>query len=326
MRQEIGKTLGKKADQRRQQETADRMGVKPEAIKALERYRDRNREIIARLAERIADALKTDRRSRTEFTARHGEITPGLETEYLAAIESGDPEPRLHMNKAGEPRFAQVEVMYFIDLSGSMGDATSQGSKLEMSVSSLVSFMQAFRKAQDELEGEQLLASPDERPLKIGAIGFTDEVVPILPLTGDIDDRVVANAVHMLQTAESGGTDETKTLEEGFGQMSLKEKRIIKIGTILTDGSGNAAETNILMNQLEADEDVIVFVLALDGNANDLRATYETPRTGTAASRIFILEATNPQQIASKLEEAFGTQIPRRIEELLADETGMPQT
>jgi DNA-binding XRE family transcriptional regulator len=300
-------------EQRReaQRGLAGSLQVREQSVQQWEQIKEKRRDQIESLAASIAEIFVDDRQKKMEFLKREGSIVPGLEYEYIAAILSGDLSPETHMMEVRNPEFLETEHEDIFDTSGSMA-----GMKLRMSIELAIIKIEAFKKAREILDAEQLVATGED-PMRVGVTKFSDapERVASLdePNTDEKEIRII-DRVSMV----GGGTDETEALRKVYKGMRLRKNNVIKFITVLTDGQGNKAGVAPIMRQIEQDDEVIFLVVALGDDqaaADAIVQTYLRPLKDRDKN-VFAIAAVDPEEVIPQVVDFYKQQVEKRKQDL----------
>ncbi len=286
----LNRELERKSIENRQRGLAAEHQVRQETIETWEKIKTEHEAEIEGLAGTLAEIFLEDRRKRIEFLKREGEIVPGLETETIVAILSGDLDPDTKMREIQNPKFLETEIEFIVDTSGSMG-----GAPIEESVALEVIVTEAFKRIQETLDDEQLLVE-EELPFRIGLTKFSVGAERVAKLEEPLNDH--KELVMIERSAEiGGGTDETQAVETVYQEMKLGTPNVIKMIILLTDGYGNQQAVAPIMQQIEADDEVIFLAVGLGNNSANVIKSYVEPLQNGENSNIFGIEATTPREI-----------------------------
>lgn len=266
---ELGREFEKKERDRARRGLAEAMQVKPEIIRKWERIKEKYSKEIDSLAGSLAEVFLDDRRKRLEYLKKEGEIVPGLEYETISALLSGQLDPETKMITVSNPEFLETEMEWIVDTSGSMS-----GQKIEKSVELLVIVSEAFKKVKETLAAENLVAE-NEEPFRMGVTKFSDQPDRVTKLSEPINDRkevIIIDKVSEL----GGGTEETGAISQVYKELKLGKKNVIKIICVLTDGAGNREGVAPIIQQVEADKEVIFMAVGLGDNKESSQAIVDT--------------------------------------------------
>jgi len=227
---------------------AERVGVPPEAVRAYERYVAEHREDIAALRDRIAEAMREERRARLGLTERTGEITPGLEAEALTAAYAGEFDERVHMRIEESTRCSRVRLLFVVDVSGSMS-----GAPIEASRAAFVIINEAFAEARALLDGEALVAE-DEEPIEVGLLAFASGTELVHPLGAPLDERAKFTTLHALRAG--GGTNDYDALERAVREVEERAasapEEFVDLVLVFTDAEGDEANVRAFCDRIRA--------------------------------------------------------------------------
>lgn len=289
---DLAEQLQSQEMQRQVRGLAEAMKVRQESVKTWKRIKEKYRLEIESTAAALSEVFLDDRRKKIDYLRREGEIVPGLEYETIAALLSGELDPDTKMQIVRNPEFLETELEFIVDTSGSMG-----GLPIERSVEFVVIVTEAFKKVREDLAGEDLLLE-DEQPFRIGVTTFSTVPERVTKLDEPLSDE--KELIIIDRTARAGGgTSETKTIEEVYGQLSLGSSSVIKIIIVLSDGIGDRQGVWPIMRQIEEDDEVIFLVSALgqtDEQATGVVETYLEPLKDREKN-VFGIIAVNPNEI-----------------------------
>lgn len=294
-----------------QQGLAGDLQVREQSVAQWEQIKEKRADLIDSLATSIVDIFVDDRRKRTEYLLREGEIVPGLEYETIAAMLSGDLDPQTKMQQVRNPEFLETEHEDIVDTSGSMS-----GLKLKMSVELEVIKTEAFKRAREILDAE-LLVLQDEDPLRVGVTKFSDKPERVTELDEPITDAKQIKIIDKVSMV-GGGTDETEALDQVYKGLRLRKNNVLKFITVLTDGQGNRDAVAPIMRQIEQDDEVIFLVVALGDDAAAAQAiidTYIEPLRDREKN-IFAISAVDPEDILPQVVEFYKREVEKRRTEL----------
>jgi uncharacterized protein with von Willebrand factor type A (vWA) domain len=176
--------------------------------------------------------------------------------------------------------------------------------------------IEAFKKAREILDAEQLVATGED-PMRVGVTKFSDapERVASLdePNTDEKEIRII-DRVSMV----GGGTDETEALRKVYKGMRLRKNNVIKFITVLTDGQGNKAGVAPIMRQIEQDDEVIFLVVALGDDqaaADAIVQTYLRPLKDRDKN-VFAIAAVDPEEVIPQVVDFYKQQVEKRKQDL----------
>jgi len=293
-------------DKDRRKGMAENMGIRIESIRMWENIKQERQQEINDAAAVIADVFLEDRKKKMIYGMREGEITPGLEVEYVSAVFSGDVSPKTHMKQKQHPDFLETEIEFIQDGSGSMS-----GEPIRKCVELQIILAEAFKKVRETLAAEQLLDPEEEQPLRIGSTKFETHAERIKKLEEPMNDEMEMKLVDEL-TKGGGGTDEEEALETVYGELTLHQKNILKIMVILTDGEGNKEAVQRIMQQIEDDKEVVVAVVGLGSGAKSVISAYTAGLREGDESNIHAFEEEDPADMLPDLLEFLKQQVQAR--------------
>ncbi|MFH2104707.1 MAG: VWA domain-containing protein [Parcubacteria group bacterium] len=293
-------------DKARRKGMAEGMGIRIESIRMWEDIKKERQQEINDAAAVIADVFLEDRRKKMVYGMREGEITPGLEVEYVSAVLSGDVSPKTHMKQKQHPDFLETEIEFIQDGSGSMS-----GEPIRKCVELQIILAEAFKKVRETLAAEQLLDPREEQPLRIGSTKFETKAKRIKKLEEPMNDEMEMKLIDEL-TKGGGGTDEEEALETVYGELTLHQKNILKIMVILTDGEGNKEAVQRIMQQIEDDKEVVVAVVGLGSGAKSVISAYTAGLREGDESNIHAFEEEDPADMLPDLLEFLKQQVQAR--------------
>lgn len=293
-------------EDRRRRGLAENMGIRIESVKTWQDIKEEKKGEIETAAAQIADVFLEDRRKRLEYMRREGEIVPGLEYEYVAAVLSGDLAPQTHMKQVQNPEFLETEVEFVQDVSGSMS-----GQPIRKCLELQIILAEAFKKVKQSLADEQLLYPAEEDPLRIGVMKFETQAQQVKKLSEPMDDKAEMTIIDEL-TKGGGGTEEEEALKEVYGELTLHEKNILKIMVVLTDGHGNKEAVSRMMQQIEDDNEVIVAAVGLGSDAKAVVEAYTAGLRQGDLSNVHAFEKEDSKDLLPDLLEFFRVEIGKR--------------
>lgn len=286
---------------------AENQGIRIESVRTWEEIKQEKQQEIDNLAASLADVFLEDRRKRIQHLLREGEIVPGLEYEYTAAVLSGDVSPKAHMKQVQNPEFLETEIEFIQDVSGSMS-----GEPLRKCLELVVIICEAFRKIREDLDAEQLLDPKEEQPLRIGATKFETSAERVKKLEEPLTDEQEMKIIDEL-TKGGGGTDEEQALKEVYGELTLHASNILKFMVVLSDGHGNKEAVQRIMDQIEDDNQILVAAVGLGSGAKAVVEAYTSGlRKEEQERNVFGFEAEDPADMLPQLIEFLKKQVQAR--------------
>jgi hypothetical protein len=302
--------LASESAEGRKRGLAEALHIPVEAVEMWDEVKRQYRREIESLASAISEIFLDNRRKRLEYLHREGEIIPGLEYETIAAMLSGETDPRTRMRYVRDPQFLESELEFIVDTSGSMA-----GEKIRASIAMFVITVEAFRKVREDLEAEKLLQSDAEQPLRIGVTTFKTTPHRVHELDEPITEERELEIIGYLSNA-TGGTSETETIAEVYRQLSLHRKNIFKLMVVLSDGYGDGKAVHPILEQLNEDQDVCLFAAGLGRDAKGVVETYLKPFEGETHANVGGVVAHDPTDAIDPFVEFLKRQIVRRYGEL----------
>ncbi len=290
---------------------AGSLQVREESVAQWNQIKERRRDAIESLATSVAEIFVDDRRKKIEYLRREGVIVPGLEYETISAVLSGDLDPETKMREVRNPEFLETEHEDIIDTSGSMA-----GLKLRMSIELEVIKTEAFKRAREILDAEQLVGESED-PMRVGVTKFSDKPERVTELDEPISDAKEIKIIDQISRV-GGGTDETEAIDKVYKGMRLRKNNVIKFITVLTDGQGNAAGVAPIIQQIEKDDEVIFLIVGLGDDAAAAQAivdTYIAPLQNRDKN-VFAIAAVDPEDVIPQVVEFYKQQVERRKTEL----------
>lgn len=297
----------RKDEERARRGLAQSMGVKQESIQRWNEIKEAYKQEILSTAAVLAEIFLDDRRKRLEYLRREGEIVPGLESETIVALLSGELDPETKMIEVRNPEFLETELEFIFDTSGSMG-----GRRISNSVDAAVIVTESFKKVRESLDDESLLLE-GEQPFRVGATSFSTIPVRITTLEEPLDDKKETTIIEKASMI-GGGTDETSAVKQTYEQLRLGNANIIKIITLFSDGQGNRAGLAPILRQIEADDQVIFLVVAYGSTPEDSKAvaeSYLSPLQNREGN-IFSILAPDPAQGIPRILEFLKREVDKR--------------
>jgi hypothetical protein len=294
-------------DDSRTRGLAESMGVHESIVRKLNEIKEEYKREIDSTATALADVFLENRRMRVEFLKREGDIVPGLEFETVSAMVSGEHDPETKMSNVRDPEFLETEIEGIVDQSGSMS-----GRKIDMSVSLFVVLIEAMKKVRETLEGENLLMG-DEQPLRVGVTGYETAPTRITKLDDSLDDKKEITIVEQLSKT-GGGTSETATIAQVYGEMKLRSRNVLKIVLLLSDGHGDGAAVHPIMEEIEADNEVVFLAVGLgetNDQANAVVDSYLDPIKNREGN-VFAIAETDVTKVLPKIIEFLKREVEKR--------------
>jgi hypothetical protein len=286
---------------------AESLGVNERAVRRWTEIKQEFRNQIESTAAALADVFLENRRMRIEFLKREGDIVPGLEFETVSAMISGEHDPETKMSSVRDPEFLETEIEGLVDQSGSMS-----GRKIEMSVNLFVILMEAMKRVRETLEGENLLFG-DEQPLRVGVTGYDVKPMRITKLDDPLDDKKEIKIVEELSKTY-GGTSETETITNIYGELKLRSRNVLKIVMLLSDGHGDGAAVHPIMEQIEKDNEVVFLAVGLgetDDEANAVVRSYLEPIKDREAN-VFAIAETDVDKVLPQIIDFLKREVEKR--------------
>ena len=111
-----------------------------------------------------------------------------------------------------------------------------------------------------------------------------------------------------------GGTDEKEALEGVYGELRLSKSNVIKIVMVFTDGVGNKEGVVPIMQQVEADNEVLFAAIGLgetEEAANDVVKTYVEPLRHRDKN-VFGIAKVNPQDVIPEVLDFLRREVNKR--------------
>lgn len=285
---------------------AERHGVPVEAVRAYEQYTSEYREVIAALRDRIAEAMREERRARLGLTERTGEVTPGLEAEALSAAYAGEPDERVHMRMEESTRCTRVRLLFVVDVSGSMG-----GAPMDASRAAFVIINEAFAETHALLNAEALMEE-DEEPIEVGLLAFASGTAVVHPLGAPLDERAKFRMLHALQAG--GGTNDYDALERAVAEVEARAlvspEEFVDLVLVFTDAEGDEAQVRAFCDRIRATGKVSLGAFGF-GSAK-VRAVYGGRPGGVDA--VYGDDVPRPQDAIPRAGEFIAGRIERAIE------------
>ncbi|MFH0860801.1 MAG: vWA domain-containing protein [Candidatus Altiarchaeota archaeon] len=252
----------------RSRDLSERYDVRTVITDEYLRVREKRRDEISSLQSQVVEVMRENRLGELSYTQREGEISPGLEYEYISEMARGEMEPPTMMQEVKTPRFVRSELFFLVDGSGSMN-----GEKLRRCRELMVIMAEAHEGGKNQLEGEQLLR-PDENPLKLGAAGFATKLWTAKDLDAPITEE--SKIVMLARLYEgAGGTEDAKALKAQYNKLTLRDPDVVKILVVLTDGYGDPNALKPLLKQMQEDDQVLALILGLGTGAEGVIPAYE---------------------------------------------------
>lgn len=295
--------------QKRQRGLSEAIGVRQESVKRWQEIKEEKRQEIESTAAALAEVFLDDRRKRIEYLMREGEVVPGLEAETITAILTGDLDPKTRMQEVRNPQFLETEVEFIVDRSGSMS-----GEPIEKSVEFLVMVTEAFKRVEEDLAGENLLAE-GEHPLRVGVTSFSESPQRVTKLDEPITDEKEIKIVDEVAQI-GGGTDESDAIQEVKNQLSLGAGNVLKIIVVLTDGYGNREAVEPIIRQIEEDDEIIFLAVGLGTSEEKNQGivdTYIKPlgKPGEE-SNVFGIAAPSPNEAMPQIIDFLKREVGKR--------------
>lgn len=254
---------GRRVQEARGRGTAERHGVAYETVQAYERYREARREEIAKLRDRIIEAMREERQAVLGMTEREGEVTPGLETEAIAAAYAGEMDSTTHLRHIEAPQFTRVRLLFVVDVSGSMS-----GQRMESARAAYVILSEAFLQAKTQLEEDALVAE-DEEPLEIGLLVFEGGQTLAQPIGPPQNEGERYRTLEAL--TPGGGTNDYAALERAAAEIAKRaqesSEQFINIVAVLTDGEGDTVRVQGFANRVRAEQHFSLVALGFGTSA-----------------------------------------------------------
>src|SRR3989344_3833184 len=306
--EEAGRQLEREAKEKRQRGLAEALQVRERSIETWEKIKEKYQMEIESTASVLSEIFLDDRRKRLEYLRRECEIVPGLEYETIAAVIAGETDPETKMIEVRNPEFLEVEMEWIVDNSGSMS-----GVNIEKSIDLLVIVTEAFKKAKEDLEAENLVMM-DEQPFRIGATKFTVRPWRVTKLDDPLNDEKELRMIDELSQI-GGGTDETEAIQEVYKEMTLNKNNVIKMVFVLSDGYGNKEGVVPIIRQIEEDDEVIFLAMGLGDSQEEAQGvvdTYVEPLRRGEASNVFGYAAEDPNQMLPYALEFLKKQVEKK--------------
>lgn len=305
-RRAAAEAAAKAAKEARGRGTAERHGVAYETVQAYERYREVHREEIAKLRDRIVEAMREERQAILGMTEREGEVTPGLETEAIAAAYAGETDSTTHLRHIEAPQFTRVRQLFVVDVSGSMS-----GQRMESARAAYVIITEAFRQAKAQLEEDALVAE-DEEPLEIGLLVFEGGQTLVQPIGPPQDEGEQLRTLEAL--VPGGGTNDYEALERAEAEMRERAQespeQFIDIITVLTDGEGDTARVQGFASRVRAEQH---FSLGVFGFCTSAVASTYGGRPG-GVDAVYGADFADPADAIPAIGAFYGGRIERELE------------
>lgn len=231
-----------------------------------------------------------------------------MEYETIAAIVSGDLDPETKMKEVRNPEFLELEMEWIVDNSGSMA-----GNNIEKSIDLLVIIVEAFKKAKEDLDAENLVAM-DEQPFRLGATKFTTRPWRVTNLEEPLSNEKELRMIDEISQI-GGGTDETEAIQGVYREMTLNKRNVIKLIFVLSDGYGNKEGVVPIIRQIEEDDEVIFLALGLGENQEEAQGvvdTYVKPLLRAENTNVFGYATEDPNQMLPYVLEFLKKQVENK--------------
>lgn len=268
---EASEQLAQEEEENRRRGLAKGHQVRQETVDQWVDIKREYKQVIESTANDLAEIFVDDRRKKLDFNRREGDLIPGLEFEEIAALRSGEADPKNKMRIIRNLELLETELEGLIDVSGSMG-----GEKLRQSIILLVTLVESFKKVRETLEGDNLLVDSSEQPFRVGATKFDVKPERVTTLEEPLSDKKELTIIDKLSIL-GGGTEETEALKQVYKGLTLRQGNVIKIMLVLSDGYGNKEGVAPIIQQVEEDNEVIFIAVGLGDQAKGVVETYVNP-------------------------------------------------
>lgn len=294
------------------EDLADRFGVDREDIERQQRIEKEYAQEIEDLANDIAESFLSQRRAETDRHHYEGELEPGMEPFVVAEAERGNLDIAAYQQLVQAIEFMQTEVEMLLDSSGSM-----QNNRLEMGWVLCVIIQRAFERVKAMIEDEQLLRPEEEDPLRVGYVLFADAPSRIKKLDEPITEKSLAQMMHQTRTY-TGGTDDAGAITALTTEFKAREGRVLKFLIIVSDGEGNAAAVQNIMNTLEKDDDILVIVVGMGAKAQNVIDTFSTKARSAGTKNIFPVTGNDVRANVHTLGKYLCDKVRAKAEQMAA--------
>ncbi|MFH1426322.1 MAG: vWA domain-containing protein [Candidatus Kerfeldbacteria bacterium] len=292
-------------------EMADRFGVSEQTIRFVEDVEKEYEQEINDMATALMEIFEDQRKLTWQKHRKEGLEIPHLRPVKVAFARRGIRDTKTHERPRRQPEFMQTEVEMMYDVSGSMG-----GSKLQMSQIMGIIISRAFEKAKNDLEAKRLLRPKEEDPLRIGHSCFADVPYRIKKLGEPITDKSLAQMVENTNKM-SGGTNIETALGALLGEFEKNTERVMKFLVFASDGEGNAAATQALLQEIEKDNDIIVIVLGMGANKGDVINTFSSKARAAGSTNVYPIAENDVRKAARQLMKYITKHLRERAGQLV---------
>ncbi len=291
---------------------AEAMQVRESSIEEWHSIREKRRDEICSFADLLAEVFLEDRRHRTVFMRREGEVVPGLEYETLAALASGQTDPDTKFRAERFPDLLELEVEFIVDTSGSM-----MGEPIRESVELVVVVTEGLIRIHQLLSDENLVRE-GEYPFRIGGTKFSVGSKRVTSLEEPITVEKLIRMIDQFSMV-GGGTSESKTIEKVYNELKLHSFNVIKIIVLLSDGCGDMNAVWPIMQAVEKDKKVIFLAVSVGStdNNSELIKTYAGGlREGLEDSNIAVIDGKNVKDVLEEVISHIEREVWKKKREL----------